>query len=141
MSRQSAWARVLLLTVLVALVSAGCGGGTTRKGRTFTFTTGGNFPPSTIVGTYSVSGCLADTKTLVQDAHLYYVHSTGAPGPADLYYYDLRESFAHFEADNCTGEQLGQAMKRGLTVRQRAFLLRNVASDLHRAFSEALGDA
>jgi hypothetical protein len=131
--------RALLLVLLVALVSAGCGGGTPRKGRTVTFTTAGNFPPLTIVGTYSVHGCEADTHTLVGDALLYYRHSNGAPGPADLYYYDLREAYAHFEADGCTSTELGKALKRRLTARQRAFLVHNVASDLHRAFRAALG--
>ena len=130
--------RALLLVLLVALVSAACGGGTQRKGRTVTFTTAGNFPPLTITGTYSVHGCEVDTHTLVGDALLYYKHSNGAPGPADLYYYDLREAYAHFEADGCTSEQLGQALKRRLTAGQRTFLLDNVASDLHRAFRTAL---
>jgi hypothetical protein len=80
-----------------------------------------------------------DARTLVDDARLYYAHSTGAPGPADLYYYDMRFAYAHFEADNCTSKELGGAMKRGLTARQRAFLLHNVASDLYRAFHSALG--
>lgn len=134
-----AWGwRALLLGVLVALVSAGCGGSTPRKGRTVIFTTAGNFPPSTIVGNYSVQGCAADTHTVVGDALLYYRHSNGAPGPADLYYYDLRESYAHFEADGCTREELGQALKRRLTAGQRAFLLHNLASDLYHAFHAAL---
>jgi hypothetical protein len=50
----------------------------------------------------------------------------------------MRRSYAHFEADACTSKELGDAMKRGLTPRQRTFLLRNVASDLHRAFQAAL---
>jgi hypothetical protein len=130
--------RALLLVLLVALVSAACGGGTPRKGRTVTFTTAGNFPPLTITGTYSVHGCEVDTHTVVDDALLYYRHSNGAPGPADLYYYDMRESYAHFEADGCTSAQLGQALKHRLSTRQQAFLLDNVASDLHRAFQAAL---
>jgi hypothetical protein len=130
--------RALLLVLLVALVSAACGGGTPRKGRTVTFTTAGNFPPLTITGTYSVHGCEVDTHTVVDDALLYYRHSNGAPGPADLYYYDMRESYAHFEADGCMSAQLGQALKHRLSTRQQAFLLDNVASDLHRAFQAAL---
>ena len=130
--------RALLLVLLVALVSAACGGATQRKGRTVTFTTAGNFPPLTIVGTYSVHGCNVDTHTVVSDALLYYRHSNGAPGPADLYYYDLREAYAHFDADGCTSKELGEALKRRLTARQRAFLLDNVASDLHRVFRAAL---
>jgi hypothetical protein len=130
--------RALLLTPLVALVAAGCGGGTTRKGHTVTFSGGGAFPPATIVGSYSVQGCISDAKTIALDSRSYYVHSTSGPGPADLYYDDMRRSYAHFEADACTSKELGDAMKRGLTPRQRTFLLRNVASDLHRAFQAAL---
>ncbi|MFL5915655.1 MAG: hypothetical protein ACJ752_08475 [Gaiellaceae bacterium] len=79
-----------------------------------------------------------DAKTLVDDAHSYYVHSTSGPGPADLYYDEMRFDFARFDADGCKSKELASAIERGLTPRQRAFLLRNVASDLHRAFQAAL---
>jgi hypothetical protein len=131
-------ARAVLLLLLVTLVLAACGGATSRKGRTVTFIAAGNFPTATIVGTYSASGCAADARVLVHDARLYYTHSTGGLGPADLYYYDLREEYAHFQADACTNAQLGAAMKRGLTARQRTFLLHNVAHDLYRTFHAAL---
>src|SRR5579875_1642445 len=124
----------LLLAVLVA---AGCGGAS-PKGRTVTFDDGGAFPPATIVGTYSAAGCGSDARTVVGDARLYYVHSTGGLPPADLYYHDLRLAFAHLQADGCTSRQLGAAMTSGLSARQRAFLLRNVASDLEHAFRAAL---
>jgi hypothetical protein len=129
----------LLLVTLLALVAAACGAtGPSHRGRTITFETAGNFQPSTIVGTYSVRGCTSDARTLVHDAQLFYAHSTGLPGPADLYYYNLRFAYAHFQADGCTSQQLGEAMKAGLTERQRSFLLRNVASELRRAFRAAL---
>jgi hypothetical protein len=124
--------------LLVALVSAGCGGATTQQGHTVTFSGGGAFPPSTIVGSYSAKGCMEDAKTFVGDARSYYVHSTSGPGPADLYYDDMRLSYAHFEADGCTSKELGDAMKRGLTPRQRTFLVDIVASDLRRTLSAAL---
>lgn len=128
-----------LLVVFLALVCAGCGGGAERRtGRTVTFKTAGTFPTETIVGAYSVPGCRHDARVLVADARGFYVHSTTAPGPADLYYYDMRFDFAHFQADDCTSEQLGEAMKRGLTARERRFLLHNVASNLLRAFRAAL---
>jgi hypothetical protein len=128
-----------MCVLLVALVAA-CGGGTPR-GRTVTFVSAGNFPPETIVGSYSVRRCAADTRTLVHDARLYYVHSTVAPGPADLYYYDMRFAHAHFVADGCTSKELGQALESRLTARQRAFLLHNVAGNLYRAFHAALAAA
>jgi hypothetical protein len=131
-------AAALVLVVLVALLSAACGGGTPRRGHTVTFSGGGTFPPATIVGSYSVRGCLADAHTLVGDERLFYAHSSGAPGPADLYYFDMRLAYAHFVADGCTSKELGQAMSRGLTARQRAFLLHNVSSDLQRVFRTAL---
>ena len=130
-----------MLLLIAAFVIAGCGGAAARTGRTVTFTTAGTFPPSTIVGHYSVQGCASDTRTVVHDARLYYRHSTGAPGPADLYYYDLRFAYAHFQADDCTSKQLGEALAGDLTARQRTFLLHNVASDLHHAFSGALNAA
>lgn len=128
------------LILLVALVAGGCGsGGSKRTGRTVTFGTGGNFPAETIVGTYSERGCIRDGRTLAQNARLYYKHSTGAPGPADLYYYDLRFAFAHFQADGCARSDLRAALERGLTARQRRFLLHNVADNLAGAFHAALG--
>lgn len=125
--------------LVVGLTCAACGsGGASHRGRTVTFTTAGNFPPLTITGSYSVSGCGTDARTVVRDAALYYGHSTGLPGPADLYYYDLRESYAHFLADGCTSSQLGHEMRGRLTARQRTFLLHNVARDLEQAFRAAL---
>lgn len=138
MGSRSAWPLVVIL--LLGLTCAACGGGkSAHRGHTVTFITAGNFPQMTITGTYSVRGCAADTRTVVQDAALYYAHSTGLPGPADLYYYNLRFAYAHFQADGCTSEQLGQQLKRGLTARQRTFLLHNVASNLQQAFRAALG--
>jgi hypothetical protein len=125
--------------VLLGLVSAACGaGGTAHRARTLTFATAGNFPPATIVGSYSAHACAADTRTLVHDASLYYAHSSVLPGPADLYYYDMRFAFAHFQADGCSSRELGEVMKARLTARQRVFLLHNVASNLQRAFRAAL---
>lgn len=103
-----------------------------------TFSGGGAFPPATIIGSYSVGGCMRDAKTLVHDSRDFYLHSTSEPGPADLYYDEMRLDYAHFQADDCTSGQLRDAMKRGLTPPQRTFLLHNVASDLHRAFQTAL---
>jgi hypothetical protein len=137
MGRRSA--RLLALVLLVGLTSAACGaGGTSHRARTVTFVAGGNFPPTKIVGRYSARGCMVDTRTLVQDAAVYYAHSTGLPGPADLYYYDMRFAYAHFQADGCTSEELGHEMKHRLTARQRTFLLHNVAGNLRRAFRAAL---
>jgi hypothetical protein len=130
--------RPLLLTLLVTLVLAGCGGGKAHKGHTATFSGGGAFPPSTIVGSYSVRGCISDAKTLVHDSRDFYLHSTSEPGPADLYYDEMRLDYVHFQADACTSKQLGDAIRRGLTPRQRTFLLENVASAMHRAFQAAL---
>jgi hypothetical protein len=129
-------ALTLVLVLLLGLACAACGA--SRKGRTVTFLAGGNFPPTTIVGHYSAHGCTADTHTLVQDAALYYAHSTGLAGPADLYYYNMRFAYAHFQADGCTSKELGREMERRLTARQRTFLLHNVASNLQRAFRGAL---
>ena len=132
--------RLVPVLVVVVLTCAACGaGGSSHRGRTVTFVTAGNFPPMTITGSYSVRGCASDTRTVVEDAALYYAHSTGLPGPADLYYYNLRFAYAHFQADGCAGSELGQQMKRHLTARQRTFLLHNVASNLQQAFRAALG--
>lgn len=140
----------VVVVLAAAAFLAGCGSGSkavpppdgqSPTGRTVTFVSSGNFPPTTIVGRYSVVGCRDDARTLVHSARLYYAHSTGLPGPADLYYYDMRFSYAHFQADGCTDRELGEAMKAGLTARQRTFLLHNVARDLHLAFRAALDSA
>jgi len=129
----------VLSCLLLVLALAACGGaGKTRSGRTVVFHGSGSFPPSTVVGTYSAAGCATDSRTLVRDARLYYRHSTGAPAPADLYYYDMRFAYVHFQADNCTSAELGEAMSRGLTPRQRRYLLGNVAHNLQQAFRAAL---
>ena len=120
------------------MLLAGCGGSASRTGRTVTFTTAGAFPTETIVGHYSVRACASDVGPIVRNARLYYLHSTSAPGPADLYFYDLRFAYAHFEADDCTTAQLGEALSSGLSERERTFLLRNVSGDLERAFRAAL---
>lgn len=131
---------ILFTVLIVSLVPAACGGmGRAHASRMATVGSYGSFPAETIVGTYSVSGCATDTRTLVRDGRAYYAHSTGkAPAPADLYYFQLRLAYAHFEADGCTSAELGRVMERGLTARQRTFLLNNVASDLYRAFRAAL---
>jgi hypothetical protein len=129
--------RSALLLALVVIPLAGCGGAAHRA-RTITFETAGAFPTATIVGKYSVRGCAKDAREIVHQARLYYLHSTTAPGPADLYFYDMRFAYAHFQADACTSAQLGKALRRGLTPRERAFLLGNVSGDLHRAFAAAL---
>jgi hypothetical protein len=112
-------------------------GGASHKGHTITFSGGGAFPPTTIVGRYSAQGCMVDAKTLVDDARLYYAHSTTLPGPADLYYDDMRLDAAHFEADACTTDELADATK-SLSARERRFLLHNLGGDLDRVFRAAL---
>jgi len=128
------------LTLLLVLVAAACGSaGARHTSHTVTFRTGGNFPAETIVGHPTDRGCIRDGRTVAENARLYYRHSTGAPGPADLYYYDLRFAFAHFQADGCTSGDLRRALERCLTAPQRTFLLHNVAGDVDRAFHAALG--
>jgi hypothetical protein len=125
------------LLVLLPLALAACGGGA-RSGRTVTFQTAGTFPPITITGTYTAAGCASDGREIARQAHLYYLHSTTAPGPADLYFYDMRFAYAHFQADDCTSAELGRALERGLTARERTFLLANSSSDLAGPFRAAL---
>lgn len=121
------------------LVCAACGDAhTSRTGRTVVFHGAGSFPPTTIVGAYSPRACRADARTVADDARSYYAHTHGAPGPADLYYYELRFAYAHFQADGCASEQLGQALRQGLSEKQRRFLLHNVTAALAQAFQTAL---
>jgi len=127
-----------LLLIACVLLLAGCGGsGASRTGRTVTFSTAGAFPTLTIVGKYSPSGCARDSNVIVQNARFFYEHSTTEPGPADLYYYDMREGYAHFQADECPSKQLGDAMTRGLTARQRRWLLGNLPSTFEQIFRTA----
>ncbi len=129
--------RTLLL--LLPLVLVACGATAAKPaGRTLTFQTAGAFPTATIVGRYSARGCTKDADEIAHQARLYYLHSTTAPGPADLYFYDMRFAYAHFQADACTSAQLGKALRAGLTAPQRTFLLGNVSGELHAAFHAAL---
>ncbi len=110
-----------------------------RTAHTVTFRGAGTFPPTTIAGSYSARHCALDARALVGEARAFYAHSTGkAPPPADLYYFELRLAYAHFEADGCPVGDLAGEMKRALTARQRTFLLHNAAGDLDRAFHAAL---
>jgi hypothetical protein len=132
--------RLLLLVVLVALAPAACGGSApSHRGRTVVFSGGGAFPPTTIAGRYSIAGCTSDARALVHDARSYYAHTHGGPGPADLYFEEMRLSYAHFRADGCTSGQLGREVDRSLTTRQRSFLLHDLAGNLRRSFRAALG--
>lgn len=131
--------RLALLAVVLA--AAGCGGGTSgavRTGHTVTFKTAGTFAPLVIAGKYSVAGCAHDSRVIVQSAQMFYEHSTTAPGPADLYYYDLREGYAHFQADDCTSKQLGDVVMSRLPAAQRTWLLHNLPSTFTRVFRAAI---
>ena len=121
----------------VALL-AGCGGASQHAAHVVTFDAAGAFPTVTIEGVYSVHNCERDTSVVVANARLFYVHSTGGIGPADLYFYDLRFAYAHFQADGCSPGELGDALASKLTQRQRNFLIHNLSSNLATAFSDAL---
>lgn len=121
----------------VALL-AGCGGSSQHAAHVVTFTTAGAFPPETIEGVYSVHNCKRDTSVVVANARSFYVHSTGGIGPADLYLYQLRFAYAHFQADGCSPGELGDALASKLTQRQRNFLIHNLSSNLASAFTDAL---
>ena len=133
----------ILALLAIVLVAAGCGGGSSASPRahTVTFSTAGAFPTLTIAGKYSPARCRHDSGTIVQNARLFYKHSTTLPGPADLYYYDMREGYAYFQADGCLNAQLGAALTSGLTARQRTWLLANLPADFERIFSAALAAA
>jgi hypothetical protein len=128
-----------LVLIACVLLAAGCGGaGSSRTGRTVTFATAGAFPTATIVGHYSAGGCAHDGRLVFADARAFYRHSTTAPGPADLYFYDMRFDYAHFEADGCSSKELGDAMAASLSARQRAWLLGNLPGDFQRIFRAAV---
>jgi hypothetical protein len=129
--------RGILILAAVALL-AGCGGSSQHAAHVVTFDTAGAFPTATITGVYSVHNCERDTNTVVENARLFYVHSTGGIGPADLYFYDLRFAYATFQADGCSPGELGDALASKLTQRQRNFLIHNLSSNLATAFGAAL---
>jgi hypothetical protein len=124
---------------IAALVLAACGGsgGGAHTAHTVTFSTAGAFPTATIVGHYSASGCSRDADVVFHDARLFYTHSTSAPGPADLYFYNMRFAYAHFQADGCSPAQLGDRMTRDLSAAQRTWLLANLPSDFRHIFAVA----
>lgn len=128
----------LVSIVLATAALAACGGGGgSHTPHTVTFSTAGAFPTATIVGHYSAAGCARDADVVFRDAKLFYTHSTTAPGPADLYFYDMRFDYAHFEADGCSPAQLGARMAHDLSARQRTWLLANLPSDFQRILATA----
>lgn len=129
--------RVVIALALVALL-AGCGAGSAHHAHVVTFATAGAFPTATIDGVYSVHNCKRDTSVVIANAKLFYAHSNGGIGPADLYFYDLRFGYAHFEADGCSPGELGDSLAASLTQRQRNWLLDNLSSNLATAFRVAL---
>ena len=130
--------RRVVIAVALASLLAGCGARSAHQAHVVTFTTAGAFPTVTIDGVYSVHNCKRDTSNVVANAHLFYDHSTGGLGPADLYFYDLRFAYAHFQADGCSPRELGDALTTLLTQRQRNWLLDNLSSNLATAFRVAL---
>ena len=128
---------VIALGAVTALV--GCGGASQHGAHVVTFATGGAFPTATITGEYSAKNCARDTRVVSSDARQYYAHITGGLSPADLYYYNLRFAYAHFEADGCSPSELGRALERAFTKPERALLFRNLTSSLAAAFRAALG--
>jgi len=127
-----------LSPLLVVLALAACGGSARTAAHTVTFQTAGAFPTATIVGQYSVRNCTRDAATVADNAGQYYRHTTVGPGPADLYFYNTRFAYAHFTADGCTPPQLGSALERGLTERQRRYLIANLSKNLSVPFQAAL---
>jgi hypothetical protein len=130
--------RRVVITVALTALLAGCGAGSAHQAHVVTFTTAGAFPTATIEGVYSVHNCERDTSDVITNARLFYSHSTGGLGPADLYFYDLRFAYAHFQADDCSPGELGDSFAARLTQRQRNWLLDNLSSNLATAFRSAL---
>ena len=129
--------RAILMLAAVGLL-AGCGGSSQHAAHVVTFETAGAFPTATIKGVYSVPNCEQDTNGVVANARLFYDHTNGGIGPADLYFYDLRFAYAHFQADGCSPGELGDALASKLTQRQRNYLIHNLSSNLATAFIAAL---
>ncbi len=127
-----------ILTLAAVGLLAGCGGSSQHAAHVVTFKTAGAFPTATIKGVYSVHNCKRDTGVVVENARLFYDHMTGGIAPADLYFYELRFAYAHFQADGCSPGELGDALASRLTQQQRNFLIRNLSSNLATAFSAAL---
>lgn len=131
--------RLTVLSVVAVLALAGCRSAPSQHGaHVVTFTTAGTFPPETITGEFTAANCSRDTRAVVSYAREYYAHITGAPAPADLYYYEAHEAYAHFDADGCSRAPLGRALENEFTPRERRLLLRSLPRNLETAFRAAL---
>lgn len=108
---------------LLCAVLAGCGGAARKH--TVTVPAYGEHPATTVSASpASPAACAADARIFARDAVLFVAHSSAnAAYPADLYYMDLREDFAGFEAGSCEPTYLGTALRARLTPAQRATLV------------------
>lgn len=129
--------RVWMLAAVATLL-AGCGGG---HRRTVTVPSYGGFPAQTITASASPAECAHDARVFASDALLFLAHTgaTVAAYPADLYYIDLREDFADFQARGCSPKDLGDALRPRLTARQRAALVADLPTVMAKAVRDGLG--
>jgi len=91
---------------------------------------------------YSAAECAKDARVFAQDALALLDHtSVNTAYPADLYYTIIRSDFADFEARSCEPKVLGAALRRRLTVEQRATLVGYLPHTMAQVVHEGLTDS
>jgi hypothetical protein len=120
------------------LAIAGCGGGS--HGKAQTVGAYGGFAAATVA---SAPGgpvnCREDARILTHEAVLFLArYGSSAAYPADLYYMNMRESFADYEARGCAPHYLGDALASRFTLAQRRFLVANLPHAMADVFRAGL---
>ncbi|MGH2935663.1 MAG: hypothetical protein ACRDL2_14290 [Gaiellaceae bacterium] len=127
---------------VVVLALAGCGGSSRPKSRAVTLPGYGGFAAQTITGAYSAPECAKDVRSFAREGLLLVAHvGAAAAYPADLYYMDLRIPFADFVARGCDPADLGRALERRMTPRQRQTLAGNLPSAMAQLVRDGLRHA
>lgn len=92
----------LVLPLLVAAATAGCGGGARRTAA----------PPAVS------AQCRSAASLLVEDGRRFLEHYDGLnPGPADQELYNIRNDLARLQRGRCAPAQVGRALRGGLTAK------------------------
>jgi hypothetical protein len=124
--------------LVVVLFAAGCGGGA-KKASVVTVPAYGDHPQTVVSESNDPKQCALDAGLVAHDSGVFLEHyGAQAAYPADLYYVDLREDYADFQARQCDPAVLGRALHRALTPKQQRTLVAALPAAMAADFSTAL---
>lgn len=129
------------VTLLAAVLLAGCGGSHRGAAHLETIPSDGSFPQITVtVYGNSTADCAGDAEAYTRNARLLLFH-TGAEGgyPGDLYYFNMRNAFRDYQVRSCPRSIISTVLARRLTRRQLRKLLAYVPRTMTSVVRAALG--